>query len=1022
MMVCVLLGAGLWAAAQTVTVTGTVTDPAGETLPGVSIRIEGTATGTITDMDGAYTVNVPGAQSVLQFNYVGYVPKNVTVGNQRVIDVVMEDDVAQLEEVVVVGYGVVKKSDVTGAMVRIGENELKSMPVQNPLQAMQGKMAGVDITSNDRPGEVGKIRIRGERSMNATNDPLYVVDGIPLQGLGIENLNPNDIESVDVLKDASATAIYGSRGANGVVMVTTKRGQSGRMSLNYSGSYSVDNLVDRMEMMNSAEWLEYSRRAKSWGKEYVLSKEQDLAWFGGDPYAWSNVEKGWAGGSWDGSQAPSYDWTSHGMQTGITQEHGLSASGGTDRIQAYVSFGYLNQQGTQPGQGYERYTGKATVDLQATDWFKVGGSINVTFGDQDYGYDFRKSVTGADNLYGALKGMLPYAVPYTPEGEYIRNPGADVNIINPIREVALLENQRQNLRALGNFYGELNVGKIYGQLDGLKYRIQFGPDFRYGRTGMMDDTESINGDGHNVAQYNTEIKRSWTLDNLVYYDKMFGKHSIGATLLQSASAYHFEEAKMRSYVSSFKELWYNTGSASNIQSYGSDMTETQLASYMARLSYGFDQRYLLTVSGRWDGASQLAEGHKWDFFPSAALAWRLDQEAFMQDIDWIDQLKPRLGFGTTGNSAISAYATMGAVSSNFYHFGSTTVVGMIGSDPSAATPVTMANNQLGWEKTTQYNLGIDFSLFKGRISGMIDLYTSTTSDLLMKQRIPSLTGYTTTWANVGAVKNKGIDITLNTVNVQAHDFVWQSSITFMADRNEITELANGADEDLTDGDNIRIVGQSLGVHYDYVYDGVWKTGEATEAAKYGRLPGELKIKDLSGPDGIPDGVIDANYDKQVVGYKRPNWSGGFQNTFTYKNFELSCFLFGRFGFDIATGAESLSGRFAMRKLDYWVAGSNEDAKYYAPGVNGESGDTYRSSMNYQDGSFIKIKNISLGYYFPSRMLGKTKISNLKLYVQCINPGLLYSKIDYLDPDLYIDSNMTGTSYNRSFVFGLNIGF
>jgi TonB-linked SusC/RagA family outer membrane protein len=794
------------------------------------------------------------------------------------------------------------------------------------------------------------------------------------------------------------------------------------MQLNYAGTVSTDQLHDRMEMMNSAEWLEFSRLAKSWGKpDIVISEEQDRAWFGADPYAWANVEKGWAGGSWDGSKVPTYAWTDAGMRSGLTQEHTLSASGGTEKVQAYTSFGYLGQEGTQPGQSYDRYTAKATVDLQATEWFKLGSSINVTYGDQEYGYDFRKSATGADDIYHALQGMLPHTVPYTPEGEYIRNPGADVNIINPIREVDLCQNQRQNLRALGSFYSELNFGKIHNALDGLRYRLQFGPDFRYGRTGIADAAASINGDGNSTAQYNTEIKRSWTLDNLIYYDKTFGAHNLGVTLLQSASAYHEETESMRSYVASDRELWYNMGSASDIRTYDSSLKENQLSSYMVRLNYGFAQKYLLTVSGRWDGASQLAAGHKWDFFPSAALGWRLDQEAFVRDVEWISQLKPRIGVGTTGNSAIDPYVTLGAVTPNFYHFGATTVIGMVGSDPSLAEDdrALMTNLELGWEKTTQYNLGIDFSLFNGRVGGAIDMYTSTSKDLLMKQSIPSLTGYLSTWANVGVLQNKGIDITLNTVNVQTRDFTWESSLTFSADRNKIKELDSGKEEDLN---NLWIVGQPLGIYYDYVYEGVWKTSEAEEAAVYGRLPGELKIKDLDGPDGVPDGVIDANYDRQVVGKSRPDWSGGFQNTFSYKNFDLSVFIYGRFGQTIQTGAETLSGRFAMRKLDYWVAGTNENAEYYAPGVNGENGDTYKSSMNYSDGSFIKLRNISLGYSLPQKLLSKSGVSSLKVYVQCLNPGLLYSKIDYLDPDVYIDTNMTGSSYNRSVVFGLNIGF
>ncbi|MDR3219451.1 MAG: TonB-dependent receptor [Dysgonamonadaceae bacterium] len=1024
-IVCLLFCSGIYGMAQDIPIKGTVTDVSGEPLLGVSIRIPGTQTGISTDVSGAYVISVPNTEAVLQFSYIGFITKSIKVGNQRIIDVILEEDPKTLDEVVVVGYGTVKKSDVTGALTRIGEKEISAMPVQNPLQAMQGKMAGIDITSNQRPGEIGSIRIRGERSLTASNGPLYVVDGIPMQGAGIETLNSNDIENIDVLKDASATAIYGSRGANGVVIVTTKRGETGKMKLSYSGTYSADKLVSRMEMMNSAEWLDYSRLAKSYGKTLTVSQEQDKSWFGSDPYAYANIEKGWAGGSWDGSKVPTFNWTDYGKQDGITQEHTLSASGGTDKIQAYTSFGYLDQKGTQPGEAYNRFTGNANINIQATPWFKMGTVLNASFATQEYGYDFRKSATGADGIYYALQSMLPWTVPYTPEGDYIRNPGGDVNIINPIREVDLIKNQRQTIRINGSFYGELNFGKIFNELDGLKYRIQFGPDYRNRRSGVADAAESINGDGNNTAQYSTDIRYSWTLDNLLYYDKTVGDHAFGLTLLQSASAYHTENASMKSFVESYRELWYNVKSSANIRDYGSGLTETQLASYMVRLNYNFAQKYLLTVSGRRDGASQLAKGNKWDFFPSAALAWRMEQESFMKDLPWVDQLKLRLGYGVTGNSSVDAYATLGSVLSNYYHFGGTTVVGMIANDPSlaASSQVSMANPEMGWEKTTQYNLALDFSFFRGRINGSIDLYQTKTNDLLMQQMIPSLTGYLNTWANVGSTKNKGIEIALNTVNVKTRDFSWLSTLTYAAQRDEITELANGSLEDLNgDGTWPWIVGQPLKIYYDYVYDGIWKTSEAEEAAKYGRLPGTIKVKDISGPDGVPDGKIDPNFDREVVGKSAPDWTGGFQNTFSYKNFELSCFLFGRFGHTVATGAEYLSGRFAMRKLDYWVAGTNENALYYAPGNGGENGDTYRTSMNYQDGSFIKLRNVSLGYNFDPKTLAKFNISNLKLYVQCINPGLVYSKIDYLDPDVYVDSNLPGSSSNRSFVVGLNVGF
>jgi TonB-linked SusC/RagA family outer membrane protein len=368
------------------TITGIVTDTSGEPLIGVTVREQGTTNGTITNVDGGYSISVANG-AILTFNYVGYKPVSQNVTNS-VVNAVLTEDIETLDDLVVVGYGMQKKSDVTGAMVSVGQKELKAMPVQNALQAMQGKTAGVDITSNERPGEIGSIRIRGERSLNATNSPLYVVDGIPLLGTGIENLNANDIESIDILKDASATAIYGSRGANGVILVTTKRGKSGSLNLTYDGSVSFQRMYDRVEMMNSGEWIDYSRAARIKAGTYngssTISKENDLAVFGTDPYAWAQFEKGWASGSWNGALVPTYDWTSHGLQTALTHEHTVSASGGTDKMQNYLSFGYLKQDGTQPGQQYQRYTAKTSVDITPLQWIKLGTSINASWGDQEY--------------------------------------------------------------------------------------------------------------------------------------------------------------------------------------------------------------------------------------------------------------------------------------------------------------------------------------------------------------------------------------------------------------------------------------------------------------------------------------------------------------------------------------------------------------------------------------------------------------------------------------------------------------
>jgi TonB-linked SusC/RagA family outer membrane protein len=1012
-------------------VTGTVVDATGEPVIGASVLVKGTSNGTVTDLNGNFTISNAQKNSTIVVSYVGYKSEIVALSGRQDVKITLQEDKKVLDEIVVVGYGTMKKSDVTGAMARVGEKELNAMPVKDALQAMQGKTAGVDITSSQRPGETGGINIRGVRSLNANQGPLYVVDGMVLQNSdGISNLNPQDIESIDVLKDASATAIYGSRGANGVILVTTKHGKDGRMSLNYSGSVTFEKMYSVEDQMSAAEWLQYARLAKynmgtyksTIGSDgYVVpSLTADQSVWGSVTASFANIAQAYdSDGNYDASKVGSYDWTSLGKQTGITQEHTISAAGGTDKFQGYGSFGYLKQRGTQPGQNYTRYTAKVTFDGSPKPYFKMGTSINATYGDQDYGYSFQKSTTGSGDYYSALQAMLPWTVPYDENGAYIRNPAAgDVNIINPISELSYTTNNRKNFNVSGSFYGQLDFGKIWEPLDGLKYRIQFGPEFKFYQTGTFWDGDGINGDGNNTAKWNHYTTRAWTLDNLVYYDKTIAKdHKIGLTLMQSASGYHYDYSTSSSVgVAMDTELWYNMSSGT--YTLGTGYSENQMSSYMIRANYGYKDKYMLTASVRWDGSSVLAEGHKWASFPSMALAWRADQESFLRNVSWLSQLKLRLGVGVTGNSAISAFGTKGAIQGLYYNWGTTSSsLGYVGSDASSASPNKMQNNSLGWERTTQYNLGLDYGFLNSRINGSIDIYKTKTKDLLMSMVIPSMTGYTSTYANVGKTKGWGIDFQLNAIPVQTKDLTWTLGLTWSKDKSEIVELSNGNTQDLT---NRWFVGEEIGVYYDYVYDGIWKTSESEEAATYNRKPGQIKVKDIDG-----DGKITTS-DKAIVGTVRPTWSGGITSTLNYKNWEFSFFVYSRWGFTVPNGSLTLDGRYMQRKIDYWIANVNENAYYYSPGINGESADAYQSSMNYQDGSFIKLRNVSLGYTFTSKQLKGTGINNLKVYVQAMNPWRIYSKCDYLDTDLLNYSNNT-TNYgsetsSRSFVIGLNVGF
>ncbi len=1025
---------------QTIKITGTVMNSLNEPMAGVNIVETGTTNGVTTDINGTYVISVSGDNSSLIYSFLGYFDETRVVGGQRKIDIVLLEDIQALGEIVVVGYGVQKRSDVTGAMARVGKTELEAMPVKDALQAMQGKVSGVDITSNQRPGQTSDIKIRGVRSITAEQGPLYVVDGMVLQTGGsqgkalggIDNINPNDIESIDILKDASATAIYGSRGANGVIIVTTKQGQEGKVTFNYSGSVTLQKMYDVTEYMDAGEWIEYARLAKQnqssesedgtvkglYPETPTLTADEST--WGSVSASFANIEKGWSSGSWNPDDAGNYDWGSHGKQMGVITEHTISASGGSEKFKGYGSFGYLNQTGTIKDQAYTRYTAKASFSAKPRTWIDFGSTINGSYGDQDYGYSFAKSTTGAGDYYSALKGMLAWTVPFDENGDYERNPAAgDVNIINPINETMYNTNERITLRVAGNFHSQIDFGDIFNPLIGLRYRIQFGPEFEVYRMGKFYDAKGINGDGTNIAFDETYLTNSWTLDNLIFYDKTLGAHKIGITLMQSASEYHHEFEKIKANAATSEELWYNVSSLGTISTFGSGLTEKQMASYMARVNYNYKERYLLTASVRYDGASQLSEDNKWASFPSCALGWRLDQEDFMNSITWIDAFKLRLGYGVTGNSAIEAYATKGGVQSLYYNWGTTSSsLGYVASDPSSKTPAKMANKDLCWERTTQYNIGTDYTFFNHRIFGSIDVYKTHTDDLLLEMSIPSVNGYTSTYANVGKTKGWGVDFQINTINVKTSNFSWMTSLTWSKDENEIVELANGSDADV---DNKWFVGEEIEVFYDYSYNGIWKTSEQAAAESYETQPGAIKVSDLN-----EDGTIDANYDKKVVGYKRPDWTGGITNTLNFRNLEFSFFIFSRWGNTFESGKVTLDGRYQQRKLDYWVAGTNEDAEYYSPGINGESEPTYNSSMNYQDGSFIKLRNINLGYNFNKSKLEGIGISSLKVYAQIMNPWMIYSACDYLDTDLLNYNNNTttigSTTTTKSLVFGVNMSF
>lgn len=1010
-----------------ITVSGRVLDNNGQPVIGAAVVEQGTTNGVVTDIDGNYTIKVPSSAS-LEVSFIGYSSSVEVVNGRTSIAFTLEDEFTELDELVVVGYGVQKKSDVTGALTRVDAEVLNSRPVSNAFEALQGKAAGVDITSNQRPGEMGDIRIRGNRSLNASNSPLYVVDGVPLSSGGIEALNPRDIESIDILKDASSTAIYGSRGANGVVLITTNRGKAGAMTLNYSGSLTIEKLVDKSPAMSASDYITWRRWAyynsnteNPRGDQPDL--EKDKAYFSGDEAAWANIEKGWAGGKWDPSKVTDTDWTEFVTQTGITHEHTLRASGGTENIQGSFSFGYLKNEGTQKGQEFERFNLSMSVDIQAKPWMKIGGSINASHAGQDYGYSRtgQSSNSGPVDLYSAAKAILRYTVPYDEDGEIISMPGGSTtNTYTVIDEWKKSIEERKIYRVLGSIYAQVDFGKIWEPLDGLTYKFAFGPDFRHYRRGLfIDATSAVKMGSANQANWNTDRRFSWTLDNMLMYNKKFGSHTLGVTFVQSASKYNSENASMSEknvFIPSY--LWNNMGDIDiyDSEKYGAGMgtgkSENQMSSYLGRVNYSFMDKYLLTVSGRYDGASVLAEGNKWSFFPSMALGWRMDQEEFLAGLDWLEQFKVRFGVGTTGNSSVGAYGTLGKISNYWMPFSTGNEKIFVTNEPYYSNSQNeMPNKDLGWEKTTQFNYGIDYSFIGGRIGGTLDIYTSRTTDLLMKRSISSLTGYPNIMSNIGETKNFGIELTINAVPLRIGDFQWTSDLNFAFQKDEIVELAYGKEDDLSNG---WFIGESIAVHYGFENDGIWQESDAAVMAKFNENGSKFEAGMVRPKDQNGDFVID-DKDRTIIGNKNPNLTAGWTNTFSWKGLELTIALDGRFGYMISTGGEGQLGMYQQREIDYWTP-ENTGAEWQKPIYNQSGGDPYASLLGYLDASFIKLRNLSLGYNFSKDICKKIGIESAKAYVQGRNLGNVYSSVDFLDLDL-------GTTYyNRGITFGLQVGF
>ncbi len=1007
--------------AQTREVRGTVRDEKGAMLSGVNVTLKGTTRGVITDAGGVFVVSVTGDNPVLVFSNVGFLSQEQAVWGNT-IDVVLKQDATDLGEVIVVGYGTQKKSQLTGAISKVSSKEIQEMPITNLGQALQGRAAGVDVSqSGSKPGSTPKILIRGRRSFRASNDPLYVVDGIPLAG-GYEDFNPNDVQSMEVLKDATATAIYGARGANGVIIITTKKGAvKGKTVVTYDNYFGKSQALDKIELFSGAEFAEFVRESyratgiyRNADGEIVPTGQSDpvadskVAVLGSDP----NVMEGIA-------QGRSTNYQDMILRDGFIQNQSIGVQGGNDRTQFYVSGNYFLDKGITRGLDYARYSVRTNVDHEINKYVKIGLASYLMHSDRN-----------GENLnpYSATLNQNPLGAPYLPDGSINFMPTNDALLTNPLAEIvpgAQVDNTKR-YRMFGSLYASVKLA------EGLTYKINFGPDFTLSRSGRFigSMTNARKGADPQASNMN-RFGFNWTLENIVNYSKSFNdKHNLNVTLLHSIQKDRYEEYGINVQgIPDESQQFFNLGNAGAVTGVASNLIEWTINSYMGRVNYDFMDKYLLTLTLRRDGSSRFGENKKYGNFPGIAAGWNISNEPFLQDVSWLDQLKIRAGWGQVGNQAVAPYQTQPLLSRTVYAWDNTAAFGY--------RPSTIGNPDLRWESSATTNVGLDFSLFRGRVQGSLELYQTNTKALLLADQLPGSTGFSSVTRNIGETRNRGIELNFTTININNQSgFRWSTDFQFTRNREAIVELYNGKIDDIG---NRWFIGQPLNSYYDYKKAGIWQRHEAEEAKKFypgdnnnalGAGVGQVKVQDTNS-----DGIINAD-DRVLIGSDVPDFSAGLTNRFSYKNFDLSFFFFGRFGNTIVSGFHkdnnALAGRYQQIKVDYWTP-NNPEAEFPRP-FSTQEFPQYNGTLIYFDGSFIKLRNVNFGYSFRESFAARLRMESLRIFASIQQPFIwakFRSRYNGVDPEAGISSDINNpvtavnngvTPATRVFTIGLNVKF
>ena len=1015
-------------AQSTVVVKGIITHQNGDPVAGASVVVKSTGKGTATLVDGSFQIEAP-ANSTLVITHTGFVGQEIKLTNasQPALAIRLIETRNSLDEVVVVGYGTRKKSDVTGAIVSVSEQAIKDIPAANLTQALQGQAAGIDIQKNggnSKPGATPTILIRGSRSISATNEPLFVVDGIPFNG-NINDLNQDDVASVEILKDASATAIYGSRGANGVILITTKRGKSGKPLVTFNTYTGFVKIQDQFPVMNTQEfsefkkWALYNGRYTGNNRTYSGPNDSALILANFSPEELESMRTG-----------RSTDWQKLIYKTGIITNNQIGYSGGTDITQYALSAGYFKETGIYFGQGFERFSLKASVDQQFGKRIKVGistlNTYTVTEGE------------GANPMGQALRAS-PLVSPYNADGTILNDfvPGSASQVWNPLAnfvEGAVVQ-KRKRFGTFTTLYADVNIAR------GLKYRFNSGVEMRsdiYGEFYASKTTNNLGG--LSTAQNRTNFRTNYTLENILTYDKTFAaRHKINFTGLFSLQEQSTQGNEFRNNTIAADDLqYYNPTYGANLVGEGSE-EKWDILSYMGRLNYSFDDKYLLTLTMRTDASSRLAPGNQDNLFPSAAVAWNIHRESFLEGMKGFTNLRLRASYGRVGNTAISAYQTLGALSAIVYNYGDATTTGVFLTN--------VPNPDLTWEYTSTFNVGVDFGILKNRVTGSIEAYKQSTDNLLLPQTLPATSGIPNAIVtNVGKTENRGIEIHISSVNFQGrtrNSFSWTTDLNFFVNRGKITQLAGGV---IADPANSRFVGQPIGVFFDFKKIGIWQATPADTALAIlmgqtvngvGSVIGNIKRADLSGVGGKPDNKLDATYDRMILGSSQPKWEGGMTNRFGYKGFDLTVVAFARWGHMIRSNlhgggfVNTFQGTYNNIKTRYWTPQNGEN-EYPKPNAN-NTNTPNNSLLGFYDGSFVKIRTISLGYNLPASLLKRIGVRSARIYTTVEDPFILFSpfinKYGGIDPEASGSSSSPAiatlnldTPANWSMIFGINISF